>query len=89
MASPPIFTSLKGGMQQLPEAMVAKLSPDALQPNSPVQAVQRQDRRLGCFRWICLRSFQRGDCGHAGRGCRLLLEMTSARARRRTPGDSI
>ena len=41
---PPIFTSLKNGMQQLPEAIVANLAPGALFTNSPVQAVQRQDR---------------------------------------------
>ena len=41
---PPIFTSLKNGMQQLPEAIVANLAPGALFTNSLVQAVQRQDR---------------------------------------------
>ncbi len=41
---PSIFTSLKGGMQQLSEALVAGLRPDALQANTPVTAVQRQDR---------------------------------------------
>ena len=40
----PIFTSLKNGMQQLPEAILAKLAPDALHANSVVQAIQRQDR---------------------------------------------
>ena len=42
--APPIFTSLKGGMQQLAEALVARLPADALRANTPVQAVQRQDR---------------------------------------------
>jgi oxygen-dependent protoporphyrinogen oxidase len=42
--APPIFTSLKGGMQQLAEALVARLPGDALRANSPVQAVQKQDR---------------------------------------------
>ncbi len=41
---PPIFSSLKGGMQQLAEALVGRLSPNVLRPDSPVQAVQRQDR---------------------------------------------
>ena len=41
---PPIFSSLKGGMQQLADALVGRLSPEALRENSPVQAVQRQDR---------------------------------------------
>ena len=40
----PIFSSLKGGMQQLAEALVARLPAEALRANSPVQAVQRQDR---------------------------------------------
>ena len=42
--APSIFSSLKGGMQQLGEALVAKLPAEALRANSPVQAVQRQDR---------------------------------------------
>ncbi len=42
--APPMFTSLKGGMQQLAEALAAALPGDALRANSPVQAVQRQDR---------------------------------------------
>jgi oxygen-dependent protoporphyrinogen oxidase len=40
----PIFTSLKNGMQQLPETILAKLAPDALHANSLVQALQRQDK---------------------------------------------
>jgi protoporphyrinogen/coproporphyrinogen III oxidase len=43
-SSASIFTTLKGGMQQLAEALVAQLSAGALQANCPVQAVQRQDR---------------------------------------------
>jgi protoporphyrinogen/coproporphyrinogen III oxidase len=39
-----IFTSLKGGMQQLVDTLVARFSPDLLRPNSPVQAIQRQDK---------------------------------------------
>ena len=42
--APPIFTSLKGGMQQLAEALVAGLPSDSLRANSPVQAVQKQDQ---------------------------------------------
>jgi len=42
--APSIFSSLKGGMQQLGEALVARLPAEALRANSPVQAVQRQDR---------------------------------------------
>ena len=40
----PIFSSLKGGMQQLAEALVARLPVDVLRVISPVQAVQKQDR---------------------------------------------
>jgi oxygen-dependent protoporphyrinogen oxidase len=41
---PPIFTSLKNGMQQLSDAILAKLPAEALHARSPVQAVQKQDR---------------------------------------------
>ncbi len=41
---PPIFSSLKGGMQQLAESLASRLSPDTLRANSSVQAVQRQVR---------------------------------------------
>ena len=44
LPAPSIFSSLKGGMQQLGEALVAKLPAEALRANSPVQAVQKQDR---------------------------------------------
>jgi len=44
LPAPSIFSSLKGGMQQLGEVLVAKLPAEALRANSPVQAVQRQDR---------------------------------------------
>ena len=40
----PIFSSLKGGMQQLAEALVARLPVDVLRVISRVQAVQKQDR---------------------------------------------
>ncbi len=40
----PIFTSLKNGMQELADAVVAKLPPEALNANTAVQALQRQDR---------------------------------------------
>jgi protoporphyrinogen/coproporphyrinogen III oxidase len=39
-----IFTSLKGGMQQLADTLVVRFSPDSLRPNAPVQAIQRQDK---------------------------------------------
>ena len=42
--SPPIFTSLKGGMQQLADAVLKRLPPGTLHLGSPVLAIQRQDR---------------------------------------------
>jgi oxygen-dependent protoporphyrinogen oxidase len=41
--APPLFTTLKGGMQQLADTLVANLPGESLRLNSPVQAVQRQD----------------------------------------------
>lgn len=40
----PMFTSLKGGMEQLAEALVARISPAALRANTPVESIQRQER---------------------------------------------
>ncbi len=42
--TPPIFTSLKEGMQQLADAVVANLPPENLRLNTLVEAVQKQDR---------------------------------------------
>jgi oxygen-dependent protoporphyrinogen oxidase len=39
----PLFTSLKDGMQTLVDAVLSRLSPDALHANTLVQAVQAQD----------------------------------------------
>ena len=39
---PPLFTSLKDGMQHLAETAIAQLSPSSLVTNAPVQAIQRQ-----------------------------------------------
>ena len=38
--TPPLFTSLKNGMQTLAEAVVARLTPSALRTNTIVQAIQ-------------------------------------------------
>ena len=46
--SPPLFTSLKNGMQSLAETVVSRLRPDALVTNTPVLAVQQQ---LEAGRW--------------------------------------
>jgi protoporphyrinogen/coproporphyrinogen III oxidase len=40
----PLFTSLKNGMQQMVEALLSQLAPLALHVNTPVQAVQQQNR---------------------------------------------
>ena len=38
----PLFTSLKDGMQKMADALAARLNPQALRLNTPVQRVQRQ-----------------------------------------------
>jgi len=38
--APPLFTSLKNGMQQLAEALVPRLNPASLLTNTPVQSIQ-------------------------------------------------
>ena len=40
--APPLFTSLKNGMQHLAETVVSRLTPASLLTNSPVQALQRE-----------------------------------------------
>ena len=39
----PLFTSLKGGMQQMADTIVSRLPGSALKTKSPVQTLQRQD----------------------------------------------
>jgi oxygen-dependent protoporphyrinogen oxidase len=41
-AAPPLFTSLKNGMQHLAETVVARLTPSSLLTNAPVLAIQRE-----------------------------------------------
>ena len=41
--APPLFTSLKEGMQQMVDALVSRLDADALRTSSPVQSVIPQD----------------------------------------------
>ncbi len=38
--SPPLFTSLKNGMQQLVETLIPRLNPPSLVPNAPVHSIQ-------------------------------------------------
>ncbi len=40
--APPIFTSLKNGMQQMADAVVSRLPPELLLTNTPVQAIRRE-----------------------------------------------
>ena len=40
--TPPLFTSIKNGMQHLAETVVSRLTPASLLINTPVQAVQRE-----------------------------------------------
>ena len=40
--APPLFTSLKSGMQQLAETVASKLTPQSLRTNTPVHAIQRE-----------------------------------------------
>lgn len=40
--APPLFTSLRNGMQHLAETIVSRLTPASLVTNAPVQAVQRE-----------------------------------------------
>ncbi|HZQ95880.1 MAG TPA: protoporphyrinogen oxidase [Candidatus Sulfotelmatobacter sp.] len=46
-AAPPLFTSLKQGMQSLAETLVSRLTPAALLTNTPVQAIQPQSEAGG------------------------------------------
>ncbi len=46
-AAPPLFTSLKEGMQYLAETLVSRLTPSALLTNALVQAVQSQPEAGG------------------------------------------
>jgi len=52
--APPLFTSLKEGMQQLTDALVARLDANALKTSALAQSVVRQDNR-----WVVCASNQR------------------------------
>jgi oxygen-dependent protoporphyrinogen oxidase len=43
--APSLFTSLKNGMQQLPETILLRLDQNSLRPNSTVQSIQRESGR--------------------------------------------
>jgi oxygen-dependent protoporphyrinogen oxidase len=40
--APPIFTSLKNGMQQLVETLIPRLNPSSLVTNTPAQSIQQE-----------------------------------------------
>ena len=45
-----IFTALRGGMQQLVDALVARLDPASLRTATPVSAIREDGQRLECGR---------------------------------------
>jgi oxygen-dependent protoporphyrinogen oxidase len=77
--APSIFTSLKNGMQQLAQAIVERLSPDALRANSRMQAVRRQERG-----WVVVSAGDRSEhfdaliVGTPASAAASLLESVSA-----------
>ena len=76
--APPIFTSLKNGMQQLADAVVAKIPPESLHASSPVQAVQRQDRGWVVSAGYASDHFDAVIMATPAPMAALLLEITSA-----------
>ncbi|MGH9548417.1 MAG: protoporphyrinogen oxidase, partial [Terriglobales bacterium] len=75
---PPIFSSLKGGMQQLADALASRLSPDTLRANSSVQAVQRQDRGWVVSAGYASDRFDAVIVATPASAASLLLEIASA-----------
>ena len=73
-----IFTSLHNGMQQLPEAIVAKLKASDLHSSSPVQAVQRQDRGWVVSAGYATDQFDAVIIATPAPAAALLLEISSA-----------
>jgi len=84
-----IFTSLHNGMQQLPEAIVAKLKASDLHANSPVQAVQRQDRGWVVSAGYATDQFDAVIIATPAPAAALLLEISKCRTRFRTQDDSV
>jgi len=75
---PSIFTSLKNGMQKLPETILAHLAAAALHANSPVQAVQRQDRGWVVSAGYASDHFDAVIVATPAPDAALLLEMSAA-----------
>jgi protoporphyrinogen/coproporphyrinogen III oxidase len=75
---PPIFSSLKGGMQQLANALTSRLSPGDLRANSSVQAVQRQDRGWVVSAGYASDRFDAVIVATPATAASLLLEIASA-----------
>jgi oxygen-dependent protoporphyrinogen oxidase len=78
LPAPSIFSSLKGGMQQLGEALVARLPAEALRANYPVQAVQRQDRGWVVSAGYASDQFDAVIVGTPASAAAVLLEIASA-----------
>lgn len=77
-SAPPIFTSLIGGMQQLAEALVASLPPEAMRANATVQAIQRQDRGWVVSAGYASDHFDAVIVATPATSASLVLEMASA-----------
>jgi oxygen-dependent protoporphyrinogen oxidase len=75
---PPIFTSLKDGMQQLSGALAARLSPQALRANTRVEAVQRQARGWVISAGYASDTFDAVIVATSAPAAGPLLEITSA-----------
>ncbi len=74
----PIFSSLKGGMQQLADTLASRFSPDVLRANAPVQAVQRQDRGWVVSAGYASDQFDAVIVATPARAAAALLEIASA-----------
>lgn len=74
----PIFTSLKNGMQELSDALAARLSPQALRANTRVEAVQQQERGWVISAGYASDTFDAVIVATSAPAAGLLLEITCA-----------
>ncbi len=74
----PIFTSLKGGMQELADALAARLAPQALRANTRVEAVQQQERGWVISAGYASDTFDAVIVATSAGAAGLLLEITCA-----------
>jgi protoporphyrinogen/coproporphyrinogen III oxidase len=73
-----IFTTLKGGMQQLTDALVAGLGPESLQAKAHVEAIQKQDRGWVVSAGYASDHFDGVIVATSATAAGTLFEMTSA-----------